>query len=796
MLKRFEWIRDEGHFSNYQWDSSLPDFERINVIYGHNGSGKSSIARVLDGLRSTVDGHQRVSVSVDDGAPRTTSGQVDPVFDRVLVFSEEYVARSHRFRDGAADMAAVLTLGQRTTEDEVRLERLRADQRGLTTERDELQLEARGHERDLAKSYGRVAQAVVDDLASVRGIYTSRGTYSVAKVKTRLNELRDELVALQPEELTAQRQLISGGSKEPLPMNGFSLTISNDVVATATRLLGTTPVTIVLDSLRTHPEASMWVQDGSSLHQDSDTCIFCGSTLTRDRKTQIERHFSNEVAQLQHELGSLEQGLRATESEADAIAQRIPATGLLFDDLRHQFDVDADAVREQVLALKSWCAELRAKLSSKKTNTLAIVGYDLIDPPAIEGMALEAIRDTHNERVAEHTQLVQRAAQAIEIHHLNSEASHISDLLNRQSKVDTRLAEAIASLAKLGPEITGLETKEGDPTPSAEVLTREVARLLGRNELRFEALGDRYQVLRNGTPAIGLSVGERTAVTLVHFFEMVARFDITGGRPIVIIDDPVSSLDSNVFMGISTYIWSAAVSTAKDQIGQLFLLTHNFELFRQWDIQLDGLQKNASLKNLFPARLYELRSRHASVAGSPRRRPVLRAWPESPAARKKMRSSYHHSFLLMARAHHELQTDDSLENRLDAQLLFPNLIRRVLESFLAFKRPGYAGDFTNAMRETTTMLEQSGYKGDAEALRQQLTRYTHAYSHSETPDTNDIVNPDEIAGALAAVFRFMKQLDEGHFCGLCDVVGVDPEHLVPPTAPLGDFATSAGGQRL
>lgn len=133
----------------------------------------------------------------------------------------------------------------------------------------------------------------------------------------------------------------------------------------------------------------------------------------------------------------------------------------------------------------------------------------------------------------------------------------------------------------------------------------------------------------------------------------------------------------------------------------------------------------------------------------------------------------------MAKAHQRLKSDDTLKNRLDAQLLFPNLIRRVLESFLACKRPEKTGDFTGAMREMTATLEASGYPGDAEALRQQLTRFTHAYSHSETPDTTDVVNPDEIGGALSAVFSFMKQLDDGHFCDLCDIVGVNPEQLLP-----------------
>ena len=791
MLRRLEWIRDGGYFSDYRWDASLPDFRRVNVIYGNTGSGKSSIAHVLDGLRSTTDGHQKVCIAVDDnGNQRSTSGQADPVFDRVLVFSDEYVARSHRFRD--ADMEAVLTLGQRTAEDEERLEQLRAEQTALIEEQGKRTQEQQGLGRDLTRAYERVAQAVVDDLSSVRGIYASRGNYSVARVKNRLNELREQLVALQPDELAARKQLISGGNREPLPTIGFSLSISHDVVATAKRLVATTPVTIVLDTLQAHPEASAWVEDGSRLHRDSDTCAFCGGPLTGDRKAQIEKHFSDEVAQLQRELSDLDRELLTAESEADSIAQRIPASGLLFDDLRQQLDVDAQAVRDHVLALKTWGTELRAKLASKRTNVLAVVEYDLARPPAIEGTALEAIRDTHNQRVSEHAQLVQEAARAVEIHHLKSAEAQIDNLLERQKEVGSRLTEITDRLAELGPEITGLETEEGDPTPSAQVLTREVARLLGRNELQFEASGKRYRVLRNSQPATGLSVGERTAVTLVHFLETVVRFDASGGRPIVIIDDPVSSLDSNVFMGISTYIWSAAVSLTKDHVGQLFLLTHNFDLFRQWDIQLEMLHKGPGMPALFPAELYELRSRYVSVAGTPRRSPVLAKWPESPAARKKMRSSYHHAFLLMARAHDALQANDTVENRLDAQLLFPNLIRRVLESFLAFKRPGQTGDFTGAMRETTAMLEQSGYEGDAEALRQQLTRYTHAYSHSETPDTNDVVNPDEIASALAAVFSFMKQLDEGHFCGLCEVVGVDPEHLVPPTAARDESATPTG----
>jgi wobble nucleotide-excising tRNase len=797
MLRRFEWIRDGGYFCDFRCDTSLPDFGRINVIYGNNGSGKSSLARVLDGLRSDADGYQKISIVLDDnGNRRVTDGHADPVFSRVLVFNEEYVARSHRFRDGNADMEAVLTLGQRTAEDEERLELLRAERQTLTEERAGLAARQSRIARDLEDTYGRVAQAVVDDASRAGGIYASRGNYSTARVKNRLRDLADQLVALQSGELAAKKHLISADNKDQLSASGFSLAARDGIAETAKRLLAITPVTIVLDTLQAHPEASAWVQQGAGLHQDLETCAFCGGPLSGTRKEQIEKHFSDNVAQLQRDLEDLDRELRKAESEAESIAQRVPACGLLFDDLRQHFDVETQAVRGQVAAFKQWCAELRAKLASKRDNVLIAVAYDLASPPTVDGAALAQIRDRHNQRVNEHAHLVQTAAKAVELHHLQSNQDRISDLLSRQSSASGRLMEVADRLEEIAREITGLESAEGDPTPSAQVLTREVARLLGRKEIQFEASGKRYRVLRNGSPATGLSVGERTAVTLVHFLEMVARFDAAAGKTIVVIDDPVSSLDTNVFMGISTYIWSAVVSTTKDHVDQLFLLTHNFELFRQWDIQLENLHKGRGMPALFPAELYELRSRHVTVAGTQRRRPALSKWPESPGARKKMRSSYHHAFLLMTKAHEALKKEDTVENRMDAQLLFPNLIRRVLESFLAFKHPDQTGDFTSAMRQTTAMLEAAGYGGNAEALRQQLTRYTHAYSHSESPDTNEAVNPDEIASALAAVFNFMQFLDEGHFRGLCRVVGVEPVHLVPPTADEGKPSRPPARERV
>jgi wobble nucleotide-excising tRNase len=258
--------------------------------------------------------------------------------------------------------------------------------------------------------------------------------------------------------------------------------------------------------------------------------------------------------------------------------------------------------------------------------------------------------------------------------------------------------------------------------------------------------------------------------------EVVARHDVGGGKALVMIDDPVSSLDSNVFMGISTYIWTHCVGM--DHIAQLFLLTHNFELFRQWDVQLEALHKGRGMKTRYPAELYEITSRYSQARGAMNRQPRLTSWPPSEATRKKVRSTYHHAFMTVAEAKDQLEESDDLEHRLNAQLLFPNVIRRMLEAFLGFKMPDAVGDFTGMMRETTQLLKTSGYPGDADALRQQLTRYVHAHSHSESPDTTVTMSPDEIAPAILAVFKFMHHMDPGHFNGLCKAVGRDAQTLL------------------
>ncbi len=796
MLRKLDWIKGCGFFEDYRWQQSLPELARITVIYGGNGTGKTSLAGALDGLRNPPEneGFRKLSLTVADiPEPRVTSGKDDPIFDRIHVFSEHYVARSHLFTPAGSEMAAVLTIGEKPVDAEKQLNQFREQAKQTTQDRDAAVTAERKANQEIDTAFGRVSEQVVDANMRAGGRWKSRSNFNAGVVRRTFDGSHATWVQLSDEELKERVGVVNSGKEELLPEIAHKPVVPDDLASRADRLLAAAPTSVMLDSLKTHPEATSWVDSGRHLHADSDTCIFCGSALTPQRRAAIDGHFSDEVERLKKGLGALRAELRTLEQHAEASARGIPSMGLFFEDLRPRYAQAVDPLRDELLALQRWAVDTGALVDKKQANVLGVVSQEITAPPEVSGTDFVALRTEHNRRVEQRVDLVMAAAEAIELHYLKKAEPGIKSKQDEAATEREKAEKFNQALAELNSKIVALGTLEGDPVPTAKVLTQEVARLLGRSELVFEAEGDRYRVTRNGAPAVGLSMGERAAITLVHFLEMVARCDNTNGKPIVVIDDPVSSLDSNIFMGISTYIWTEAIS--KQHINQLVLLTHNFELFRQWDIQIEALhqsgrdaQSGTKLSELYPAVFLELQASHAQVAGVMKRQPMLAVWPPSELARRKVRSTYHHGFIAIAAARKSLLADDSLENRLDAQLLFPNVIRRTLETFLAFKRPEWVGNFNAAMRNSEQLLKDAGFDGDWDALRNRLTRYSHAYSHSETPATDVVVSPEEVSTAIGCVFEFMSAIDPDHFAGLCEVVGLQAAELLPASSD-GDRAS-------
>lgn len=767
-------MKNCGHFKDFRWPRGIDRFEKVNLIYGPNGAGKSSLSRAFEFVDDDPSDNKRLTLRVNDGsgAERQISSSADnEFFEHIFVYSDRYVEKGHSFRLNPT-LDFVLTVGERSVKEEAELAEIEED---LNTKEPEFGLlieEKKDIQNRIKGIYAAVSDVVVSAVSGAGGRWKSKSSYNVRKVESALEEEDTRWRTLGNDEIE-EKTLLTRSPKAgiiELPLIG-----GVDVEGLLLRLrnlLSEVPFQKMLDSLTDHPEAGPWVQEGLGLHRDMDSCIFCAQPLTEERKRDIAMHFSDEVEKLQENLHAVIDELTETKNRYSAAVNGLPDSRILAEHLQKSYRLERQNLEEQLADLNTALDANISVAKRKLENVLKVVDELPVELPIFDiSSVLKCIRE-HNNFAEDHERLVQNAAQDVEMHHLKLNFPKVQELKKKLQECVSRESELSDEIEKLTKSRDRLLNREGDPLPAAETMTARVAEILGRNELKFEFTPDRarYLVTRNGEKAEGLSTGERSVVMLVYFIEQVARAG-QAEKPIVVIDDPVSSMDANVFMGISTYIWSRMVTD--ELVDQMFLLTHNFELFRQWDIQLQGAQRFVKHK------LYEICSaRRDHGDGISRRSPSLRDWPPSPIARKKTRSSYHHLFISVAEAKKALEHDDSLDRLLDAQLLFPNAMRRLLETFLAFRFPEAVGNFTGSMRCAADQITQSNYDGDADALRLMLTRYTHTYSHSDTPESSGIIQPDEVRTAMAAVFTFMDILDPKHFEGMCSVLELDRQELL------------------
>jgi wobble nucleotide-excising tRNase len=132
-------------------------------------------------------------------------------------------------------------------------------------------------------------------------------------------------------------------------------------------------------------------------------------------------------------------------------------------------------------------------------------------------------------------------------------------------------------------------------------------------------------------------------------------------------------------------------------------------------------------------------------------------------------SEYHYLFARVYRA-----ATETGPRRLEENYVLPNMARRMLEAFLAFRQPQASGELWQKVQEVPF----------AEAKKLRILRFLHTHSHSSA-----VGEPEHDPSALAegpAVLRdlleLIKSQDEAHY-----------EAMVKLLAPVADSGEDGGG---
>src|ERR1035437_5934234 len=751
-ITRINKIKNHRVFSDFSWPSDLPDFARFNLIYGWNGSGKTTVSnlyRCMQKREKISEGE--VEFHVDGNSCPGTSLATASSLPQIRVFNRDFVEANvfsslwpmpeNTIFVQIQQLRPIFFLGKDSVEKQKQVEALAKTKLG-----EEQKLTAKEKERKKAtKSLEdfciREAKAIKDLLSSSVG--TSYNNYDKSDFKrtcTNLAKFDPPPLPLTESKKTLLKQQKDGKSKEAIVAISLTVPDLDQLRQKADNFLQRTVVSQVLEELLADAPLAEWVQSGLAHHsgeKHSAKCRFCDSSIPEGRIAKLEAHFNDEYNRFLTELDSTKTEIEGTKTEFTGL--KLPDKARFYDHLVSDYEKAVKDLAEYASEAVAYLTQLATALTEKRTKPFEKLGVaTFLDktqlPDAVKAIAtIQAINDLiirHNTETQNFQNVVADARKQIE-EGLVAEA--LADFQSKSTAIQTigtELQSLQTAITELSGQILALEKEVVEHRQPAEELNVELRSYLGRDELKFELYESGYQITRHGVSAKNLSEGERTAIAFVYFLKSLQAKDFTIANDIIVIDDPVSSLDAN-----SLFCAFGYMKERTKEAGQLFILTHNFGFFRQvknWFNHLEHQRSGNIAKR--PGRFYMIET--SIVAG--KRSAIFK---QLDPLLHEFESEYHYLFKKV----HDEANNTGAKRGLEECYGMPNIARRLLESFLAFRYPAQSGE----------LKQQLDLVVFDTAKKARILRFLHTHSHD-----GKIAEPEHDLSILAETHDVLKDLIE------------------------------------
>ncbi|MBE1292946.1 MAG: AAA family ATPase [Rhodobacteraceae bacterium] len=750
MIQYFEKIENLGVFANYKKPKDVESFQRFNLIYGLNGSGKTTLSRFFSDLNEGVaEGFPdlKYKINTEDGDFK----QGTPYSRKIRVFNAEYVEANIGQLEGTLNPIYVIgaenkTLANTVKADEDRLEALQQQLSEQQTELGRLKKKKGRIFTDIAPKITEAAKGAVTRNYNKRNAEKAYEGLATFK-QLELEELSEASRAMRQSPMDKLTQFTGpqirlGETEKPL-FDAIDLQI-----AAITNILQKSATSSAIERLTSNPALAAWVEAGRALHAHSADvkCEYCQQKVPEAREAELAAHFNTSDANLKSEIE------RAIEDN-QAIYEGVERISVLSDqafypEFRKEYAVQAKVLLSQKSDIIELLERLEKALNEKLTRRTE--SYDLTFPLVTSGAwgdALSSINDLikgHNTETDSFEQRLEANFEKIETHFLSTIEKEVKDVSASISAVEKTIGictdgdpdSTALGVDDLTKRIAENRAKLSNSQQAAAELSEKLAAFLGRDDLKFEPEGEGYRIMRFGRAAKRLSEGEKTAITFLYFVVSLGDrdFDLTEG--IVVIDDPISSLDSSSVYQAFAYLKNA-VKNAK----QIFLLTHNFEFLK---LLLNWFQNIPSPKKNGKSTYWML---HCSLTPGGARETEIR-----PLDKVLLQNKNEFAYLLK-----ELMKFES-DGTIQTAYPIPNIIRKVLETFLEQHSTG---------QSLYSKLENLNFE---EAKKTALYKFANDLSHP----TYSGLDPALVGETQTNIKHLLEMIEEVapiHFKALTETIG-------------------------
>lgn len=561
----------------------ITDLKKVNFIYGANGSGKTTISNLI--ASPNDDDYQKCVVNWQHGMPLKT-----------LVYNKQF--RDHNFGQGKIE--GVFTLGQATKAEIELIKQKQEELAGLKTEgikRSETQKkqeEKKKSEEDSFKE--QVWQKIYKEYEILfKEAFKGFITKEKFKKKLLLEYETNDLPLLNIEYLQEKAKTIFGDVPETLPLINLSsydrLQEIEQEKIWAKKIIGKSDADIA--NMIQRLNLNDWVNQGRAfLQEDDNTCPFCQQpTISDSFKKQLEEYFDEtfttsvkKIAYLNDVYLQLFQNMINELSLIETNEKTKKETYLNIDTFSAYLKTAASQFISNKELLSSKIKEPSRSIelvsSKKQLNSIAEIILN----------ANIKIKE-HNKIVtnyqSERNNLIQSIWKYLVEEFKENMKKHIKKTNGLQIGIDCLIKDVDKKRKKwtdLNNEVKDLTKNVTSIQPTVDQINTTLKAYGFTNFEIVPSQEDKnhYQIKRDdGTSAEStLSEGEITFITFLYFMQLAKgstdEKTISDER-ILVVDDPISSLDSNVLFVVSTLLKNQIrkIKKGDGNIKQLILLTHN-----------------------------------------------------------------------------------------------------------------------------------------------------------------------------------------------------------------------------
>ncbi|EAJ0603519.1 AAA family ATPase [Campylobacter jejuni] len=612
-----------GSYKNFKWGNNLEEFKTINIFYGRNYSGKTTLSRIARSFElkkhneDFLDGNFKIKL--EDGSFLTQNDVINSNLD-IRVYNSDFVKENLNYLyDKKGNIKGFKSIGVEQKDIKESIEK----RKEILKTRNEKLKDIQANRENISKTQQAKIKTLNEKLIDKAKLVKSEpnlikqgSNYDKRNLENDLIEIKDNINAyiLNNEE---QNQFIKILEDKEKHNTNFNNTFNKDnfqgIFTYSLKILE--KEVIIKENLTS--ELRQWLEEGLKFHKEhlsTQQCKFCNNPLTLERIAWIENNIkddSGEKEQIEKELKDLLDNFESYKLESKKLLLGIEYENFysnykdIFIGLKEQLGVSIANYNEELLKIEK-------KLTKKKKDVFTPMKLENINDFSDEILQiLNKIENLCKENNEYAKNLLSKQDEARKKLRLNEVAKFAKDsdcfakqdeiknlgqkLSNMQSTIETEKNE----INNYNLEIEKYKEKLSNLETSTSNINKYLKSYFGHNMLELKVkkddkgqLNGEFEILRNGKQAKNLSEGECSLVAFCYFVASLEDAKTKDKNPIIWIDDPISSLDNNHIFFIFSLIEAKIAKKIKDnKYSQLFISTHNLD-FLKYLKSLTGYDKN------------------------------------------------------------------------------------------------------------------------------------------------------------------------------------------------------------